>query len=120
MQTKVALSTTEAKYIACSSSRALRDVIPPMNLTNKVRQRYNDEIQSQSTVQCKVFEDNSGALELAMMPKMQPRTKHINVKFHHFRDYVRRKLLTILPFCLEDNPADTLTKPLPLDLFLQH
>ena len=118
MQTKVALSTTEAEYIVCST--ALRDVIPLMNLTNKVCQRYDDEIQSQPTVQCKVFEDNSGALELAMTPKMRPRTKHINVKFHHFRDYVKRKLITILPICLEDNPADTLTKPLLLDLFIQH
>ena len=51
-----------------------------------------------------------------MTPKMRPRTKHINVKFHHFRDYVKRKLITILPIRSEDNPADTLTKPLPLDL----
>jgi len=118
MQTEVALSTTEAEYIACST--ALRDAIPLMNLTNEVRQRYDDEIQSQPTVRCEVFEDNSGALELAMTPKMRPRTKHINVKFHHFRDYVKRKLITILPIRSEDNPADTLTKPLPLDLFIQH
>jgi hypothetical protein len=118
MQTEVALSTTEAEYIACST--ALRDAIPLMNLTNEVRQRYDDKIQSQPTVRCEVFEDNSGALELAMKPKMRPRTKHINVKFHHFRDYVRRKLITILPIRSEDNPADTLTKPLPLDIFLQH
>ena len=84
MQTKVALSTMEAEYIACST--ALRDVIPLMNLTNKVCQRCNDDVQSQPTVRCEVFEDNSGALELVMTPKMQPRTKHINVKFHHFRD----------------------------------
>ncbi len=30
-------------------------------------------------VYCKVFEDNSGALELAKLPKMQPCTKHINM-----------------------------------------
>ena len=118
MQTKVALSPTEAEYIMCST--ALRDVIPLMNLTNKVCQRYNDEIQSQPTVWCKVFEDNSCALELAMTPKMRPRTKHINVKFHHFRDYVKHKLITILPICLEDNLADTLTKLLLLDLILHH
>ena len=40
-------------------------------------------------VHCTVFEDKSGALELARLPKMRPRTKHINQAFHHFRN--RRK-----------------------------
>jgi hypothetical protein len=30
-------------------------------------------------IYCKVFEDNSGALELAKLPKLCPCTKHINV-----------------------------------------
>jgi hypothetical protein len=34
---------------------------------------------------CKLFEDNSGAMTLAKSPAMRPRTKHINVKYHHFR-----------------------------------
>jgi hypothetical protein len=32
-----------------------------------------------------VFEDNNGALSLALSPKITPRTKHIAVKYHHFR-----------------------------------
>jgi hypothetical protein len=35
-----------------------------------------------------VFEDNNGALELATAPKMRPRTKHIAIKYHHFRSSV--------------------------------
>ena len=37
-------------------------------------------------VHCKLFEDNNGALELAKAPRYRPRTKHIAVKYHHFRE----------------------------------
>ena len=30
-------------------------------------------------IHCTMFEDNSGALELAQLPKIRPRTKHINL-----------------------------------------
>ena len=62
-------------------------------------------------VQCKVFEDNSGAIEIAMHHKYRPRTKHLNNKLHHFRDYIMRKEIEILPIKSEDQSADYLTKP---------
>jgi hypothetical protein len=31
--------------------------------------------------------DNSGAIELAKVPKMYPRTKHVNTKNHHFKTH---------------------------------
>ena len=36
-----------------------------------------------------------GALELAMVPKIRPRTRHINNKYHHFRSYVRDEKITV-------------------------
>jgi hypothetical protein len=48
---------------------------------------------SQPRVFCKAFKDNSGALELAHLPKMRPQTKHINIKYHHFREHVRLGLI---------------------------
>jgi hypothetical protein len=68
-------------------------------------------------VYCKAFEDNSGALELAKAPKMTPRTKHINIVFHHFRDYMRRELIVIYPVGTLEQLADILTKPLSSALF---
>jgi hypothetical protein len=35
-------------------------------------------------VHCKLFEDNSGAIEILKVPKMRTRTKHINMKYHFF------------------------------------
>jgi hypothetical protein len=31
-----------------------------------------------------IFEENKGSLDLANAPKLQPRTKHIGIKYHHF------------------------------------
>jgi hypothetical protein len=48
-------------------------------------------------VYCKVFEDSAGALELARLPKLCPRTKHINVCYHHFCKHVQKGLIKIFP-----------------------
>jgi hypothetical protein len=82
LQSQVALSTTEAECIAMS--QALRDVIPIMGLLQEMRERDFKVLCTKPYVYCKVFEDNSGALGLARLPKLCPRTKHINVCYHHF------------------------------------
>eukprot|EP00956_Cyclotella_meneghiniana_P028259 scaffold65189_cov41-Cyclotella_meneghiniana.AAC.1 len=118
LQTQVALSTTEAEYIAMSS--ALRDVIPVMELLKEMRELGHPVICTEPTVYCKVFEDNSGALELARLPKLRPRTKHINVCYHHFREHVRNGLIKILHVSTDDQTADVLTKPLAQNIFTKH
>jgi hypothetical protein len=65
-------------------SQALRDVIPVMNLLQEMWKRNFKVIFIEPHVYCKVIEDNAGALELAWLPKLHPRTKHINVCYHHF------------------------------------
>jgi hypothetical protein len=110
LQSQVALSTTEAKYIAMSQS--LRDVIPVMSLLQEMREQDYQVICTKPHVYCKVFEDNSGALELARLPKLCLRTKHINVCYHHFCKHVRKGLIKIFPIDTEDQIADALTKTL--------
>jgi hypothetical protein len=92
LQTVFALSTAEAKYIALST--ALRDVIPMMDLLSEMKEMGYD-VQSKPTVHCKLFEDNSGALEQARVAKYRPRTRHINAAWHHFRSYVVDKLISV-------------------------
>ena len=53
------------------------------------------------SVNCKLFEDNNGAIELSKAPKIHPRTKHIALKYHHFGEHVRKGMIEI-------NPIDTL------------
>jgi hypothetical protein len=48
---------------------SLRDVIPIMELIKEMKERNIPVICTKPYVYCKVFEDNSGALELARLPK---------------------------------------------------
>ena len=118
LQSQVALSTTEAEYIAMS--QALRDIIPIMGSLQEMRERGFKVLCTEPYVYCKVFEDNSGALELARLPKLRPRTKHINVCYHHFREHVRKGLIKIFPVDTKDQIADALTKPLAQNDFQRH
>ena len=107
---EICLSTTEAEYICLSE--ALRTTIVIM--------RFHKELQGQMkgfkalapTVKCRTFEDNSGTLELAKSNRMRPRTKHINIKYHHFRPHVNRREILIEKIDTKEQLADLGTKPL--------
>jgi hypothetical protein len=118
LQSQVALSTTEAEYIAMS--QALCDVIPVMNLIQEIHEKGFTVICTEPYVYCKVFEDNSGALELTRLPKLCPRTKHIKVCYHHFREHVHEGLIKIFPINTKDQIADALTKALAQNDFQRH
>lgn len=106
LQSQVALSTTEAEYIA--HSQALCDVDPLMSLLRKMRERKFNIISIQTQIYCKAFEDNSGALELTRLPKLWPQTKHINVCYHHFCKHVRKGIIEIYPIEIKDQVAEGL------------
>ncbi len=108
MQTEIALSSTESEYTGLSYG--LRDTIPIMELLKELKKKKFPIRSTVPNVHCKVFEDNSGALEMATVHKSRPRTKHLNVKLHHFRDYVTRKEISINPIDTSMQLADYLTK----------
>ena len=115
LQTCVSLSTTEVEYVALS--QCLRETIPVMNLIKELKELKFHNKYVAPTVRCKAFEDNTGALEVANVPKMRPRTKHINNVYHHFRSYVRRGEIKIEYISTEDQIADMFTKSLAQNLF---
>jgi hypothetical protein len=108
MQTEIALSSTESEYTGVSY--ALRDAIPIMELLKKLKKKKFPVWLTIPNVHCKVFEDNSGALEMATVHKSRPRTKHLNVMLHYFRDYVTQKEISIYPIGTSMQLADYLTK----------
>jgi hypothetical protein len=110
LQSQVALSTPEAEYIAMS--QALHDIIPILGLLQEMREQDFKVLCTKPCVYCKVFEDNSGTLKLARLPNLCPRTKHINVCYHHFCKHVKKGLIKIFPIDTKDQIADALTKPL--------
>ena len=118
MQTITALSTTEAEYIALSTS--LREVIPLMGILKETHEHGLPVQYLPPKVHCTVFEDNSGALEHACLPKMPPRIKHINQSFHHFREHVERQEIIVKAMPTDKQMADILIKPLPEAACVHH
>ena len=101
-QPVVALSSTEAEYIAlCLASQEtiwLRTLLEKMNLK-----------QSHATV---VYEDNQGTMSLAKNPVHHSRTKHIDIKFHFIRETIENNQVQLIYCPTENMIADVLTKGL--------
>jgi hypothetical protein len=101
-QSCVALSTTEAEYMACSSASReavwLRGALAELGC-----------IQTGPTV---IQEDNQGCIALVKNPVNHERTKHIDVRFHFIRDCVEKGAIKIRYCPTKDMIADILTKPL--------
>ena len=77
LQTEIALSTTEAEYICLS--HALRTVLVQGTV------HENQKLQIHATAS-----SDHCIWKLAKAPKMGPRTKHINIKYHHFRQAIAK------------------------------
>ena len=115
LQTEIVISTTKAEYIALS--QAMREVIPFMNLLEEINEVFPLNLK-EPKFHCKVFEDNNSCIAIATGQKFSPRTKHIAIKYHHFQQYVREKLVTILPIDTKEQLSDIFTKLSDEVLFL--
>jgi hypothetical protein len=111
-----ALSTTEAEYEALST--ALRDVIPVMELLKEMKDNGYDIVDTPA-IKCKLFEDNSRAYEQAKTVKYQPRTRHINAAWHHFRSYVARGLIQVHSIRMDWQLGNTFTKQVSKEDFIK-
>ena len=69
------------------------------------------------TIKCKVYEDNQSTIAIAKASSMLPRTKHIGLKCHHFKQFVLNGLIDIKYVSTEEQVGDIFTKPLPPSAF---
>ena len=118
MQGEISMSSCESEYIGLSY--ALRDTIPIMEILKEMKQLRFPIKSATAAVHCRVFEDNSGVLEMTRNHKFRPRTQHLCCKMHHFRDYVTRKEISVHPIDMTEQLADCLTKPLNEELVVKH
>ena len=102
-QPVIALSSTEAEYIALCS--AAQETVWLRNLLNDVKLE-----QVKPTT---MYEDNQGAICLSKNPKNHPRTKHIDVKYHYTRSLVENNVMKVEYIPTSEMLADALTKALP-------
>ena len=110
LQTEIALSTTESEYMALST--AMREVLPFLNLMQEISDIF--PISDKKPIfKCTVYEDNESCIKVAKSPKFTPRTKHIAIKYHHFRSHLRDGTIDLQSIDTKEQIADILTKPLP-------
>jgi hypothetical protein len=109
-QPVVALSSTEAEYIAgtlaTQEAMFLRFLFRDLGLP----------MQAPTSISI----DNRGAIALGKNFISNKRTKHIDIRFHFIREKVRDGVITLHPIATKDMPADCLTKPLGSQKFLQN
>jgi hypothetical protein len=116
LQTEIACSTMEAEFIALSS--AMRDLIPARLLLYEIGKALTISVPEGAALKSTVFEDNNGCLQLATIPKMTPRSKHIGVKYFWFRSKVGPSHgINIVKCDTKDQLADIFTKGLPYEQF---
>ena len=77
------------------------------------------------TVLCSIFEnpvtvqnENQGSIALAVYRQMRPRTKHILIKYHHFRSFVLNVDVEIKYVETKEQIVDIFTKLLYSELFV--
>ncbi|XP_071739797.1 secreted RxLR effector protein 161-like [Rutidosis leptorrhynchoides] len=105
-QTSIALSTTEAEYVAMG--RACAQVL-------WMKQTFIDYciFSSEIPICC----DNKSAIDLSKNQILHSRTKHIDDKHHFLRDHVQNGNIVIDKVESAENIADIFTKPLKKEIF---
>ena len=107
LQPLVPLSTTEAEYIALTE--ATKEAVWLKELMNELGFK-----QEAVEIQC----DSQSAIALAKNAVHHERTKHIQRRFHFIRDTITDGETKVSKISTVHNPADMLTKVLPVNKFL--
>ena len=82
LQTEISLITTESEYIDLSS--AMREVIPFLGLMKENAGLFG-LLTRDPVFRCNIWEDNEICITVAKSPKFTHQTKHIAIKYYHFR-----------------------------------
>jgi hypothetical protein len=109
-QTTIALSSTEAEYVALSE--AAREACWLRNL-------YKELVYSQK-FPITIRGDNDGSIAMARNQQFHSRSKHIAIRWHWVRDLIEQGLVKIETCRDPQQTADVLTKALPRPKHQQH
>ena len=109
-QTMIALSSTEAEYMALSEAG---------HEATWLRNSYGELgfPQIKPTI---IKGNNDGSVVLTHNPQFHQRSKHITLHYHWVRDLVIDKILDIQNCHNLDQTADVLTKALPRPKYMRH
>uniref|UniRef100_A0A5S6QB25 Reverse transcriptase Ty1/copia-type domain-containing protein n=1 Tax=Trichuris muris TaxID=70415 RepID=A0A5S6QB25_TRIMR len=100
-QRTVALSTTEAEYMAMSHT--IQEITWLRSLCDEL-----SVCHGRSRLLC----DNSAAICISQGQDRSQRTKHIDIRHHFLKERVQAGDVSLVQITSDDNAADMLTKPL--------
>jgi hypothetical protein len=117
LQSKIASSTMMAEYIALST--VMRTLIPLRTTVAEVMMTMNHDFDSKSIIKSTIWEDNTPALTLANAepPRLTPGSKHFAVKYHWFRQHLKKGEIEIQSIASSAQAANVLTKAMPRNNF---
>ncbi|KAE8541144.1 hypothetical protein D1P53_002499 [Cryptococcus gattii VGV] len=109
-QPTVALSTTEAEYMA--SADAAKQAIWLRVLLEDIGLGLGDQ-------QFQLVNDNAGAITLSKNPVNHEKSKHIDMRHHFIQEKIEDKTVSLAHVPSVENIADLLTKSLPAEAFVK-
>lgn len=107
-QSAVALSSTEAEYIALFEG--VKEAIWLRSLASSINIKLKTPIT--------IFEDNTGCISIANNPTQHKRSKHIDIKYHFLREQIQSGLIKLSYISTDLQEADMFTKGLPMNKFI--
>eukprot|EP00253_Pinus_taeda_P011308 PITA_11308 len=99
-QMSIALSSVEAEYMA--ASQAACEAI----WMRKILVGLFDQRMDPTVIYC----DNQSCIKLSENPVFHDRSKHIDIRYHHRRDCVARRIMLLHYISTEEQDVDILTK----------
>ena len=66
-----------------------------------------------------LLDDNQGSIFIASNPVTEPRSKHIDIRYHYIREVYNKGIVDVFYIDGNDNPADIFTKNLGAVKFLK-
>eukprot|EP00253_Pinus_taeda_P030510 PITA_30510 len=109
-QISVALSSAEAEYMAASLA-ACEAIWMRKILVGLFGSHLDPTV---------VYCDNQSCIELLDNPVFHDRSKHIDIRYHHIRDCVQRRIMLLSYIPTEDQDADIMMKALARRKFEYH
>lgn len=109
VQKTVALSTTEAEYMA--GMEATKEAVWIQGLLEQIGQQLDT---------CLLIGENQGSLALANNPVFHQRTKHMEIRARYISDMVNTATISVKYVPTREMLVDEFTKPLPKDIHIEH
>jgi hypothetical protein len=100
LQGIVALSTTEAEYVAATS--AGQEILWLRNLLGELGYKFSSPSS--------LYIDNQSALSVAKNPEHHGRMKHLDLRLYWLRDEVEKGNINLIHLRTDEMPADIMTK----------